>query len=93
VWDELDCALDNKGVFTGPCFTLYHSAEPQWEVDVYWALMGKVQPSGLIKLYELPGVETMASVVHIGPFIAIGEAYKAIIQWIEERLPDCWTMP
>ena len=55
--------------------------------------MGKVQPSGLIKLYELPGVETMASVVHIGPFIAIGEAYKAIIQWIEERLPDCWTMP
>jgi DNA-binding transcriptional MerR regulator len=31
----------------------------------------------------LPGVDTMATVVHKGPFLTIGEAYSAIIKWIE----------
>lgn len=83
LWDELVCPVENKGVFTGPCFTVYHSEEPQLDVEVCWALKNSIQPNGRIKVYELPEVETMASVVHKGPFVTIGEAYKAIIQWIE----------
>ena len=83
LWDELACGLESKGVFTGPCFTLYHSEEPQWDVECCWALKNRVEPSGQVKVYELPGVEMMASTVHKGPFVTIGEAYKAILHWIE----------
>jgi DNA-binding transcriptional MerR regulator len=84
-WDELVCGLKSKGVFTGACFALYHSEEPQWDVEVCWALKSPVKPSGQVKVYELPGVETMASTVHKGPFVTINEAYKAILQWIESN--------
>ena len=83
LWDELACGLESKGVFTGPCFALYHSEEPQWDVECCWALKSQVEPNGLVKVYELPGVEMMASTVHKGPFVTIGEAYKAILHWIE----------
>lgn len=37
----------------------------------------------MLQTRQLPGVVTMATVVHKGPFISIGEAYTAIIKWIE----------
>jgi len=85
LWDELVCELDSKGVFTGPCFAMYHSEEPQWDIEVCWALKRPVKPSDKIKVYELPGVETMASTVHNGPFVTLHEAYKAILKWIESN--------
>jgi DNA-binding transcriptional MerR regulator/effector-binding domain-containing protein len=85
LWDELVCGMENQGVFTGPCFALYHSEEPQWDIEVCWALKTRVKPSGQIKVYELPAVATMASVVHNGPFVTIGEAYKVILKWIESN--------
>ncbi|MDY6938735.1 MAG: MerR family transcriptional regulator [Cyanobacteriota bacterium] len=34
-------------------------------------------------VYELPGVETMACVVHRGPFSSLGQAYNSLIAWVE----------
>jgi len=83
LWDELERQAGGASAFTGPCFTLYYSEEPQWDIEVCWALKSPVQPRGGMKVYELPGVETMASVVHKGAFVTIGEAYQAILQWID----------
>lgn len=83
LWDELVCGLEGKATFTGACFTLYHSEEPEWDIEVCWAIKHAVQPTGKIKVYTLPVVETMASTVHKGPFVTIGEAYQAILKWIE----------
>ncbi|MGF1482156.1 MAG: GyrI-like domain-containing protein [Cyanophyceae cyanobacterium] len=33
-------------------------------------------------VYELPGVETMACVVHRGSFATLGQAYNALLEWI-----------
>jgi effector-binding domain-containing protein len=33
----------------------------------------------------LPGFETMACVVHAGSFATIGEAYDAILKWVDEN--------
>jgi effector-binding domain-containing protein len=35
-----------------------------------------------VEVRELPPTETMACVVHHGPFITISEAYEALIKWI-----------
>jgi len=34
-------------------------------------------------VYDLPAVETMASVVHQGPFNTLSQAYNALMQWIQ----------
>jgi DNA-binding transcriptional MerR regulator len=49
LWDELVCGVENQEVFTGACFTLYHSDEPQFDVEVCWALKTRVKPRGNIK--------------------------------------------
>lgn len=38
-----------------------------------------------VKVYDLPGAEKMACVVHNGPFSTIGEAYDAIAKWIDQN--------
>jgi DNA-binding transcriptional MerR regulator/effector-binding domain-containing protein len=41
-------------------------------------------PSGKqVEVKELPAVETVASVIHNGSFNGLGEAYKALMEWIE----------
>ena len=36
-----------------------------------------------VKVVELPAVETMASVIHRGPFSTLSQAYNALLQWID----------
>ena len=36
-------------------------------------------------VYELPEVETMATVIHQGSFSSLGEAYNALLAWIEKH--------
>ena len=82
LWDEF-CSLEGKADFAGLCFTIYHAEEPQIDAETCEVLKSPVKPIGRIKVYKLPAVEMMASVVHHGPFVTIGETYKAITQWIE----------
>ena len=43
-----------------------------------------VEDSERVRIEDLPGVDSMASVVHRGPFSTLGSAYEAIGRWLEQ---------
>ncbi len=84
LWQELGTHLDSLGVTpSGACFTLYHSDEPEIDAEVCEPISNSIPERGSVRVHELPAVESMACTIHHGPFSAIGEAYKAILQWID----------
>jgi len=90
LWAELGAYYEqHKFVPAAPCLTVYYSEEPNIDAEVCEVLSSPLPSSERVKVHELPGVETMASVVHHGPFATIGEAYAAIIKWIETNSYRC----
>ena len=91
LWKELGAHLNQHPIaLTGsPCLTVYYSEEPNIDAEVCEPLSSPLPSSERVKVHELPGVETMACVVHHGPFITIGDAYTAIIKWIEANGYRC----
>ncbi len=89
LWDELTGYLDaEKARMVGTPMAIYHDPEfkeRDWDVEVCMPVADGVRPHGRITIYSLPGVETMASVVHAGSFATIGEAYDAIAKWIDKN--------
>jgi effector-binding domain-containing protein len=87
LWNELYAYLGQRRLArSGPCLTLYYDEEyKERDVDaeVCQPVSGAQPVEGRVKVYDLPGVETMACVVHHGPFTTIGEAYTALTKWIE----------
>ena len=84
LWDELYRNLDTQAsTFSEPCLTVYHSDEPEIDAEVCQPLTGPAKPHGRVQVHELPAVESMAVVMHHGPFVTIGQAYDAIIQWVQ----------
>lgn len=73
---------------TGPALAIYHDTEyRERDVDVEAALpVAPTQASGAEwRVYELPGAETMASVIRQGPYDDFTPAYNALMRWIEEN--------
>ncbi|MBL7162818.1 MAG: MerR family transcriptional regulator [Anaerolineales bacterium] len=89
LWNELEGYLATHGVRpAGPCLSLYHDdeyKEKDWDIEVCEPIDAELPASQRIKVQQLPGVETIACVVHHGPFTTIGEAYDAIMKWIDEN--------
>jgi effector-binding domain-containing protein len=89
LWAELEPYLAQKRIRpTAPCFTVYHDPEYR-DRDVDAEVCEPVEPSvrggnERVKVYELPAVETMATIVHHGPFTALHEAYAALGQWLQQ---------
>jgi effector-binding domain-containing protein len=87
LWDELDTYLTKQRIQTlGPCLTLYFDEEPRerdWDVEVCWPIEGAGRAAGRVKVQTLPAVQKMACVVHHGPFQTIGDAYDALMKWID----------
>lgn len=84
LWNELGKYFEQQGAATvGACFTRYHADEPEIDAEVCEPVGASLPARGRVQCRQLPGVETMASVVHHGPFVTIGEAYTAILKWIE----------
>jgi len=44
-----------------------------------------ISGSDRVKIEELPGVDQVASVVHSGPFATLGQAYGAMLTWINDQ--------
>lgn len=89
LWDE----LVKQGLALGlgepmPCFTLYHSDEPEIDAEVCWPTEGPVTVHGRVQCRQLAGDE-MACVVHHGPFVTISEAYTAGLKWIQDNGYRC----
>ena len=90
LWEELEGYLHRcKVTPSAACFTIYYSDEPTVDAEVCEPLAAPCPATDRIQVHRLPGVETMASVIHHGPFETIGEAYKAILQWIEANHYRC----
>ena len=86
LWNTLEGYLATHKVQpSGACFTLYHADEPEIDAEVCEPVAAVIQADAPIQSYLLPGVEAAASTVHHGPFVTIGEAYAALIKWIEEN--------
>lgn len=84
LWDTLETTLKKQGLTpSGACLTVYYQDEPEIDAEVCEPLAVSAKASGRMQVHELPAVETMASLVHHGPFTALGEAYGGLIQWIE----------
>ena len=84
LWNDLETTLrGHRANPTGPCFTIYHSDEPEIDAEVCEPLEAPIQVAGRVQSYVLPALEAAASTIHHGPFLTIGEAYEALIKWIE----------
>lgn len=85
LWQELETVLARNQVKpSGPCFTLYHSDEPEINAEVCEPLAkdDSLPQHPRVQTRELPAVE-VAAVIHHGPFATLSEAYEAILKWIE----------
>jgi DNA-binding transcriptional MerR regulator len=90
LWRELGAYYEqHKFVPAAPCLTIYYSEEPNIDAEVCEVLSSPLPSSERVKIHELPGVETMACVVHHGPFTTIGEAYTALMKWIDANGYHC----
>ena len=89
LWDELmDYLHQNKARMIGPPQAIYHDGEfkeRDWDIEVCMPIVDKLSSNGNVKVYDLPGFEKVACVVHTGPFATIGEAYDAIAKWIDQN--------
>ena len=89
LWDQLGPFLQQPDVNpSGPCLTLYYDEAPKeqdWDIEVCAPILGDVAATEPVSIRELPAVETMATVVHRGPFMTIGEAYAALQTWVSSN--------
>ena len=89
LWDELLGYLQQTNArMKGPPMALYHDPdfrERDWDIEVVMPLEGEIASSSRVNVYDLPGVEKMACVVHTGPFATIGEAVDALAKWIDQN--------
>jgi effector-binding domain-containing protein len=89
LWHELGDYLDRQQVQpAGPCLSLYFDDEYKeydWDIEVCQPIESDLPATERIRVRELPGAESMACVVHHGPFVTIGEAYDALMKWIGEN--------
>jgi len=89
LWGELEGYLATQHMPSKePCLSLYHDEEYKerdWDIEVCEPLEGELKETGRVKVWTLPDVPTMACVVHHGPFMAIGQAYDAVMKWVGEN--------
>lgn len=88
LWHELEgyLAMHRVHLTSSPCLTLYHDDEYKdrdWDLEVCEPIAVDLPQSLRVKVRTLPTVEIMACTIHHGPFVAIQEAYGAILKWID----------
>ncbi len=72
----------------GPGIAVYHDTKLRDRgipMEAALPIEKPISGSDHIWVYELPAYETVASVVHPGPFATLGQAYNAILEWIEKN--------
>jgi effector-binding domain-containing protein len=89
LWRELGAYLARQRIRPkGACLALYHDKEHKdrdWDIEVCQQVTEDLVPASRIKVYSLPGVETMACVIHAGPLVNIVKAYETILKWMDEN--------
>ena len=89
LWRELGTYLVQQRIHPkGACLALYHGGEHKdddWDIEVCQQVAEDLVPTSRIKVYSLPGIETMACVIHVGPLVKISAAHDAILKWLDEN--------
>ena len=89
LWGELMGYFNQqKTRMMGPPMAIYHdpdARERDWDIEVCIPIEDEMTPDERLKVYSLPAVETMACVVHTGPFATLPQAYDALAKWIDEN--------
>lgn len=84
LWHELESFLSRHKVTPiGPCLPIYYTEAPDVDTEVCEPVSESFPADPRIKPHTLPAVASMATVIHNGPFLTIGEAYAAILKWID----------
>lgn len=68
--------------------SIYHDTklrERDIPVEVAAAIFEAIPSNEQVWIYQLPGVETMACIIHHGSFESLGQAYNALLTWIEKN--------
>jgi len=70
-----------------PLMICHDSEYKEHEVDVEIAvpIKKKIAGSDKVKVYELPGLEQAACIVHLGPYDTISETYAVLMKWLEKN--------
>ena len=77
---------DHKAKASGPSLTIYYDAEyRERDLDLETATPVTISPPSTqrVSVRELAGVEEMTCVIHHRPYETIGDAYAALMNWIE----------
>jgi effector-binding domain-containing protein len=90
LFDEVIGHVERQGgVMSGPALDLWYDGMSEDSVDMKVAaalpIGNDISESERVKVEHLPGVEQMAGTVHRGSFATVGQAYGALIQWIQEN--------
>ncbi len=90
LFEEVFGYLGSQGITrpVGPTLFIGHDPEfKEQDVDVEIGVpIDKAIPgTGRVKIYELHGMEQAACTVYKGPYEDIGEAYSALMAWIESN--------
>ena len=89
LWRQLATYLMQQHVRpSGTCFALYHDKEHKdrdWDIEVCEQINEDLPSTKYVKVYDLPAVETMACVVHVGALATLGESYNGIRKWLDEN--------
>ena len=70
----------------GPSIAVYYDDGSMQNVPVEAAVPigdAPLQSQNGVQVHTLPGTETMASTLHTGAFTNVGEAYDALMKWVE----------
>ncbi len=77
----------NQVKAVGPCFTIDHETElkeSDIELEVCESIDIDLEPNERVSVRELPGGQ-MASMMHVGPYETLSEAYPVLIAWIQQN--------
>jgi len=87
LWEQLLEAMGEANIPTiEPCFTLDHDEEHKesdHDLEVCYAVEKEIQIGLPAQVRALPAVETMASLIHHGPFNTLYQSYQEIIRWLD----------
>lgn len=88
LWNELEAYLQQHQIKpVGPCFTIDYEMEykeSDVELEVCEPIDVDLQGNERVSVRELPGGQ-MASLMHVGPYDTLSEAYAALIGWIQQN--------
>ncbi len=78
------------------CFTIYHDGEHKEtdiDVEICEAVTEPGQDTDTMKFKVIEKIQTAACVMHKGPYSTIGNAYGALMNWIEQNGYDIVAPP